>query len=175
MRSVLTIILISLVFSLFSQSRLELNLFTGAVILNEVSGAGFTTGSDSEVGVRYVFDRDTLDDFFQTFVGASAGLFRFQSEFADKLYQKFTGRIYIGFTPVDDVYFSINGSYHTGSNAFVPSVRIEAQPFDRFLWTERTNLKLTFFLEGGSIKYLEKPTSPTGFVSFGIGLLFHKT
>lgn len=172
MQQILTTLLILLTFSLFSQNRFEVNQNNGFVILNEITDSAFTTGGNFELGARYVFNRDTLDDGFQIFVGASAGLFRFKSQLTDRLYQSFTSRAYIGFTPIDAVYFSLNSSYHTSSNAFVPAARIEAQPFDRFLWTDKTRIKWAFYMEGGYIKYLDKSNSPTGFVSIGTEVLY---
>ena len=172
MRLVLTTILTILTFSLFSQSKLELNLNSGIVILNEHIDSNLTNGGQYDIGARYVLYPDTTDSFFALFAGLNLGLFRFKSELDKNLYQNFSIRAYIGFTPVDDVWLSFNGQYHLPDNSFVPTVRVEAQPFTRFLWTDNTKAKMTFYLEGGYIKYLEKSNSPIAFVSFGAGLLF---
>lgn len=142
------------------------------LVLNTSDTFGFATGYQLELGLRRVFDKDTLDDFFSAFAGLSVGHFQWYG----KAQHSNSNSLYVagelGFTPTSDTYFSVNAKYLPRLNAFAPNVTVEARPFTYFLWTRHRHIQLVFSLEGGFIKYLKKPTSPTGYVSFNMGLIY---
>lgn len=102
-------------------------------------------------------------------MGASVKHFQWYNQIKKSNENSFGVSGEIGFTPVNDVYLSVNAMYLSGLDAFVPHVTVEGRPFDKFI-TPRLNL--VFSMEGGFIKYLSKPTSPTGFVSLSVGVIY---
>lgn len=132
------------------------------LILNRYPGDAFTLAGTYSVSGRYVFDKDQDDDSFSVFVGLGAGLFT----------GTFVARSQLGFTPVDDILLSANLSFSPGLQELIPSVKMEARPFDRFLWASHTNVGLAFTIELGYIKHIKLPSSPTGYAGVGISVYF---
>lgn len=156
-----------LTLSCLSQSRFETGGAAGLVVIDQAPDSAYATGGQAYLNFTRVIDKDTLDDFFSALVGVEVGYMAWRNQSENSTSSSLYLSALLGFTPVDDVFFTTSLAYLPGLDAMRPSVRVQGRPFDKFIG----NTTFTMYLEGGYIKYLKKPTSPTGYVSVGVGII----
>jgi len=160
MKQALTIILITTVFSLTAQVY-ESGVKNYLNLLN-VPDSTLSSGYQLEVHARRYFRQEHLSYF----VTAGIGYFQWVDKRTFQSKRNSTLLLQAGLHDNDMIYGYASATYLWHQKAMAVASNIEIRPFPKFL----ESMNLTFTGQIGLIKELKETSSPTGFLSLGIGI-----
>lgn len=163
MKKVLILMLMALPFGLLSQEVLTSISYN---MLNQRET--LTDGVQARVSVRKHFNRVPGNEY-ATHIGAGFGYFSYWDLAEFDRIRNGSAFVQAGMSNEDEVSVTGEIAYLTGMRAISPSAILELKPFDRFLWTN-WNFDMVFTAQLGVIQRLKVSSSPTAFLSLGIGI-----
>lgn len=146
----------------------ETHIATSYNILNDAEEI-LTDGVQFKIHARKNFNH-IQDNGLKSHIGTGIGYFSYWSTVNFGRKRNSTIFVQAGLNDEDMLGGTVEVMYLWQKRSLVPSFTIEANPFNKFLWTDWIKIRAMFYGQIGAI--VNKHSSPTGFISLGIGLRY---